>query len=158
MPEIRQTKLPGVGVCNDFELGSGDRVGVVVRSSGRRELVVYDVEDPDAVGFRLDLRADEAVMLAELLDDQSVTHHVGDIEGLIEGLALDWLPLPDDFRPAAIGDLQLRTRTGATIVAVVRAHEPVPAPGPEYELHPGDTAVVVGTPEGIRATIELLGV
>jgi K+:H+ antiporter subunit KhtT len=155
--EIRQTKLPGVGVCNDFELSSGVRVGVVLRSSGRREFVVYETADPDAVGFRLDLSADESVTLAELLDDQRVTANVGDIDGLIEGLALDWLPLPDDFSTAAIGDLQIRTRTGATIVAVVRDHDPVPAPGPEYVLHPGDTAVVVGTPDGIRATTELLG-
>jgi TrkA domain protein len=157
MAEIRQTKLPGVGVCNDFELGSGQRVGVVLRSSGRREFVVYETDDPDAVGFRLDMNPDEAATLAELLDNQSVTHHVGAIEGLIEGLALDWLPLPDQFEPAAIGALEIRSRTGATIVAVVRAHQPVPAPGPEFELRPRDTAVVVGTPEGIRATTELLG-
>ncbi len=55
-----------------------------------------------------------------------------------------------------IGETELRRRTGVTVIAVVREDETLPAPGPEFALEPGDTAVVVGTPEGIRAAVQRL--
>jgi K+/H+ antiporter YhaU regulatory subunit KhtT len=41
-------------------------------------------------------------------------------------------------------------------VAVVREGETIPSPPPDLILQQGDTAVAVGTPEGIRAMHELL--
>jgi TrkA domain protein len=129
----------------------------VTRQSGRRELVVYSLSDPDTVAYRLDLKGEEAATLGELLADQTVKTNTGQIENLIEGLALDWVPVATERTPVTIGGLEVRSRTGATIVAVVRDGQPTPAPGPEFELAAGDVAVVVGTPEGLRAATELLG-
>jgi TrkA domain protein len=50
----------------------------------------------------------------------------------------------------------VRTRTGVSIVAVLRGDQAIPAPGPEAELKPGDYVVVVGTPRGIEQVVELL--
>jgi K+/H+ antiporter YhaU regulatory subunit KhtT len=41
-------------------------------------------------------------------------------------------------------------------VAVIRRDQTFPAPGPEFGLQPGDKLVVVGTPEGITKTQEIL--
>jgi TrkA domain protein len=158
MTEIRETSLPGVGVCRDFSTGAGARLGVVERASGRRELVVYDRDDPDTVTTAVDLAPVEAAALADLLDDRTVARSEGTIEGLIEGLALDWLPVPSGFSPSSIGDLAIRRRTGATVVAVVGATGGRPAPGPDEVLAAGDTVVVVGTAEGITQVAELLRV
>ncbi len=156
MTEIRETTIPGVGTCLDFATQAGRRVGVVSRASGRREVVVYSRSDPDAVQWQIDLDADESATLAELLEPQSVIQREGNIEGLIEGLAMDWLPIPSTFTARPIGDLAIRTRTGATVVATVGEEGAVPAPGPDHVLAPGDTAVVVGTPEGIEQVARLL--
>jgi TrkA domain protein len=43
-----------------------------------------------------------------------------------------------------------------SIVALVRGDQPIPAPGPDKELRADDTAVVVGTAEGIDAAARLL--
>jgi len=48
-----------------------------------------------------------------------------------------------------LGDARVRTRTGASIVAIVRDEEVLPSPGPADTLHPGDVLVVIGTAEGI---------
>jgi TrkA domain protein len=48
-----------------------------------------------------------------------------------------------------------RTRTGASIVAVIRDGQSVPAPGPDFDLHAGDVVVGVGTSEGL-ATMRAL--
>lgn len=156
MTEIRETTLPGVGVCRDFPTVTGTRVGVVQRTSGRRELVVYDRDDPDTVTTAVDLDPREAAALARLLDDRVVAQGDEPISGLIEGLALDWLPVPEGFAAASIEDLAIRSRTGATVVAIVGPAGARPAPGPEERLNPGDTAVVVGTADGIAGVAELL--
>lgn len=158
MPEIHQTPLPGVGVRFDFLCRSGPRVGVIARTSGRRELLVYDERDPDAVASRVDLSAEEALALAEALGAEGVAGQLDRLSSLIAGLAVDWLPLPRDVPVRTIGQLELRRRTGVSVVAILRDGEAQPAPGPEDELRPGDTVVMVGTAEGLRAAAELLGI
>jgi TrkA domain protein len=49
-----------------------------------------------------------------------------------------------------VGATRARTRTGATIVALMRDKDVIPSPNPEKVLRGGDTLVVVGTPDGIE--------
>jgi TrkA domain protein len=42
-------------------------------------------------------------------------------------------------------------------VAVLRDQTAFPAPPPDFGFQPGDTALVVGTPEGVRGLAGLLG-
>ncbi|MFC6936914.1 cation:proton antiporter regulatory subunit [Actinomadura yumaensis] len=53
--------------------------------------------------------------------------------------------LPYDGRP--LGDTQARTRSGASIVAVVRSGQVHASPRPDFVFAAGDTVVVVGTGE-----------
>jgi len=48
MAEVRETKLPGVGVRFDFVAASGNPIGVLVHRSGRRDVLVYSRRDPSA--------------------------------------------------------------------------------------------------------------
>lgn len=157
MPDLSETTLPGVGVRHDLTCRSGRRLAVITRPSGRRELVLYDAEDPDAAEASIDLSADEADTVAQVLAATSIRagiEHIG--EGIIPGLAIDWVPVPAGSPPRTIGALAMRTTTGATVVAVVRDGASQPAPGPDDELRAGDTAVLVGTPEGIAAATRLI--
>lgn len=156
MPHIDETPLPGVGLRQDFGCRSGARIGVITRTSGRRELIVYDQADPDAVRASVDLSPDESDALGELLASGTASHKVEHLgAGIIPGLAIDWIVIPPDRPPKSIDDLQVRSRTGASVVAVVRSGNPIPAPGPEAVIQPGDTVVLVGTPEGIEAATRL---
>lgn len=76
----------------------------------------------------------------------------------IEGLAIDWLHV-DPNTPLvgkSIGEGRVRTRTGVSVVAVIRAGTPFPAPGPGFGIEADDHLVVVGTPEGIEAVRDIL--
>ncbi len=53
-----------------------------------------------------------------------------------------------------IGELKLRKRTGATVIAVVRDGQTQINPGAEFELAAGDTLVLLGSPEQISVAIE----
>ena len=53
MAEVREIKLPGVGVRHEFTTDAGQDIGVLVRHDGRREILVYDSDDPDACRHQL---------------------------------------------------------------------------------------------------------
>lgn len=156
MPEIRETKLPGVGIEYDFRTDTGDHVGVISRSSGRREVIVFDRHDPDAVAVRVELSSAESASLAELLGGTRITAQLAALSAEIEGLFVDWLPLPASFRPVSIADTEMRTRTGASVIAIIRGGTAIPAPGPDAELQADDTVVLVGTRDGIAGAGRLL--
>ena len=157
MTEIKEVALPGVGVRQEFTSSNGQRVAVVSHRSGRREIFVYRRDDPDACTNVLELDADDAAALSGILGAPQMAATVTAMQRL-EGLALDWLTV--EASPGAggstIGEGRYRSRTGASIVAVIRDRETIPAPGPDFVLAAGDVAVAVGTPEGLSQLRDLL--
>jgi TrkA domain protein len=159
MPDVRETNLPGVGVRHDFTTDDGTMIGVLVRRDGRREILVYDRDDPDACSERMQLSRSDTQTLSELLGAGRVTEAVAAVRQQIEGLAIEWYDL-DTTSPAignTIADLQLRTRTGASVVAVIRGDTTVPAPEPGLAFESRDVVVAVGTDEGLTALRSILG-
>jgi TrkA domain protein len=156
--DVQETALPGIGLRHEFTTQSGRRVGLVSHRSGRRDVVLYDERDPDAAREALQLTPDEAEALATLLGAARISRELSSLQEQVSGLVVDWLPLPpgSPFADRTLGDTQARTRTGASIVAIARRGGVVPSPGPDHDLQPGDTLVVVGTPEGVEAVAELL--
>ncbi|MCU0257440.1 MAG: hypothetical protein MUF56_00255 [Solirubrobacteraceae bacterium] len=158
MAAIDETPLPGVGVRRDFTTARGERVGVLEKLSGERELLVFDRADPDACRVTLRMEEAEAETLAELLGAPQLTHGLGAIREAVGDLVVEWLTIEpgSPFAGRTIGDSRLRTRTGVSVVAVLHGDHATPAPGPEQPLHPGDTLLAVGTLEGTRAAERLL--
>jgi len=158
MSTVSETPLPGLGVRFEFVTKSGTRLGVLQRQAGRIDLVMYDPSDPDTVSESVTLDEEEARTLAELLGTSRVVEDLGKLRQRIEGLAIDWLPIEDGspFAGRMIGDTGARTRTGVSVVAVVRDEIAIPAPGPDQQLEAGDTLVVVGTPRGIEDLVVIL--
>lgn len=158
MPRIEETPLPGLGVRHEFIAEDGSRIGVVHHRTGRRELFVCPANDPDAVVLSLNLSDTDSHALSEALGGSQVVQNLTDLQQQIEGLAIDWLSV-DRGTPYAgrtIGDARIRTRTGVSVVAVIRGDKAYPAPGPEFLVEAGDTLVVVGTGQGINQVKEIL--
>lgn len=158
MSEIREVKLPGVGVRYEFETQEGSVVGVVTHRTGRREIYVSSEDDRDRFDLTLGLSNSDARVLAELLGASRVAEELADLQQRIEGLVIDWLPLREDspYASRPMGEARIRTRTGVSVVAVVRGDEAVPVPGPDAVLQSGDYLVVVGTHRGIEDLVEIL--
>ena len=59
----------------------------------------------------------------------------------------DWTRLPEGSALAGktIGELAIRSKTGASVVAIIRGNEALPNPGPEVAFEPGDVVGAVGT-------------
>jgi TrkA domain protein len=159
MPELRETLLPGVGVRHEFETAGGERIAVLTKHSGNRELAVYDRDDPDSSSTVLHLSVDDTRTLAELFGASRVSATVAAVQQQIEGLAIEWFTLAPSSRfvGASIADGEFRTRTSTSIVAIIRQGTTIPAPGPDQQLSAGDVLVVVGTPDGLDQVRSLLG-
>lgn len=159
MVKLDETSLPGVGMRYDFDGRFGKRVGVITHRDGRREIFVSQKDDPDSTAMSITLAEDESEVVADLLGGSTVTRRVSQsMMQEIQGLAMDWLLLPihSPFLNRPLGQTMMRTHTGASIVAVIRGEEAIPAPGPEFELEENDTVVVVGTASGIVKAARLL--
>lgn len=160
MPKIEETSLPGVGLRLDFTAEDGSRIGVVHHRTGRKELFVCTAEDPDAAVVSLNLSDGDSHALSEALGGSTVIENLMDLQQQIEGLAIDWLSVDAEtpYAGKTIGDARIRTRTGVSVVAVIRGDQAHPAPGPDFRVETSDTLVVVGTPEGIKSVSEILTV
>jgi TrkA domain protein len=158
MTEIREVRLPGLGIRYEFTTQEGRRIGVVSHRSGRKEVYVVDPKDPDAFKRVLDLGEEDGRTLAELLGGSRIATELAELQQQIEGLAIDWLPVREDsvYVGRGIGETRARTRTGVSIVAVLRGEQAIAAPGPDLMLAAGDYLVVVGTTRGIEELVEIL--
>jgi TrkA domain protein len=94
--EIREVKLPGVGVRYEFTTEEGKYVGVVSHRSGRKELYVAHPKDPDAFKRILGFSERDARALAEMLGWARVAEELTELQQRVEGLAIDWLPVRDN--------------------------------------------------------------
>lgn len=152
VPDVRETILPGVGVRHDFTNEWGQPLAVLVHHDGRREMLVYAEDDPDACSAVVKLTPDESRTVAELLGASQVVEQVGLVQHEIEGLSMEWISVPAGVEADGntIGASAYRTRTGASIVAVIRDDSPIAAPGPEFALRAQDTVVAIGTADGLN--------
>jgi TrkA domain protein len=158
MAEVRETILPGVGVRQEFTAHDGTVVGVVQHHDGRSDIVVYDAADPDRCTSMLHLDRGDTRTMAALLGATQITEHVGEVQAQVEGLLFEWITVPAGASTVgrSIRDGELRTRTGASVVAVLRDRASVPAPDPEFVFAAGDVVVAVATSEGLDKLRPLL--
>lgn len=158
--EIFETPLPGIGVRYEFTAESGDHVGVVVRRDGKRDVALYDRQDPDSCRGTMELSEGDASKVAELLGGTNITARLDSLKHMVEGLAIEWVTMPETggLTGKTIGDGHIRTLTSASVVAVIRNDDGIPGPGPDFTLLAGDTVLVMGGDDAVdKARAILIG-
>jgi TrkA domain protein len=155
---IERTALPGVGISHAITTVARQRLGVISHVTGRRDLVLYDVDDPEQAAQTVVLAGHEAHQVADLLTGTVTVDHVTDLERRLTGVVAARIRIPAgsayDGRP--LGHTRARTRTGASIVAVIRGADVIAAPGPDFVLRHEDRIVAVADQPGIAALTELI--
>ncbi len=144
--EVRETRLPGVGVKYSLRTAHGDRLAVIQHTDGMREIYLFqgDEEEPRAV---VQLEDDESRQLGAVVGGAYARPKiVEDLEMAIGELAIEWVPVPD-ASPAigkTLAECGFRAKTGVTIIAILREPEPVAGAQPGDVIQKGDTLVTVG--------------
>lgn len=155
---VEVTPLPGIGVRKDFAIRTGKRIGVITHRDGGIELIVSRTDDPDACLASIPLTTDESATLGNLLGAPQLVAQLTEEHRDVPGIMTKQLPIPEGspFDGRTLGDTEMRTRTKVSIVAVMRAGQVLPSPGPELTFTAGDLLVCVGTAEGLAAAAKLL--
>ena len=145
--ELRETRLPGIGVKYGFSLDDGGRLAIILHNDGTRELYYFrrpDDEEPRAV-IRLD--DDEARHLGAVIGGAYERPKiVDDLEMALGELLIEWVPVPDDspWIGKTLAECGFRAKTGVTIIAILREPEPISGAQPDHSIERGDTLVTVG--------------
>ncbi|MFD3005778.1 cation:proton antiporter regulatory subunit [Thermus tengchongensis] len=151
--KVEEVVLPGVGRKYTVTVGSGDRIVIVVHSSGKRELQYFEAGEDEEPSAALDLTDEEARELGAIL--AGVLFHpeaVGDTQSKLGQKVIEWIRVLPGSQLAGrrVGELPLPQ--GAHLLAVDRPGAPlIPNPDPETVLEVGDTLVVAGTREAVEA-------
>jgi TrkA domain protein len=155
---IEKIDLPGIGVRHDVVTTNGQHIGVLSYRDGKREVALYEPEDPDACLGSVELTGDEAAALSDLLGHAALLSQLSGLGGGTVGLYTEQILLPSDSRylNRPLGDTQARTRTGVSIVAILRGQQVIVSPTPQEVLLDDDLIVSVGTREGLDALDKLL--
>ncbi len=151
MVDVRRVTLPGVGVLHSITTADGAEVAVVAHRTGSSDLVSRPAgshTDDDATTVRLD--EDEARTVAELLGGTRIVESIAELDEL-PGVPIDWVTVDDGDAIAGRPIGEVPAASGVVLVAVVRDDHALPAPSPDFVVHPGDTIVAVGPTEGIDA-------
>lgn len=156
--DIEETRLPGIGLRHELVTREGRRIGVISQRGGVRHVLLYDERDPDAAPRSIELAAAEAEAVGELLGATRVTERMARLQEQVAGLATATVTIEAGSRyaDATLGDTAIRTRTGASVVAVVRGEQMLASPAPDFAFQAGDRLVVVGTDNGVRAVGALI--
>ncbi|WP_213452387.1 cation:proton antiporter regulatory subunit [Rhizomonospora bruguierae] len=141
---IDHTALPAIGPRFTLTTEDGRHVGVV-RHHDRRELVVYDVDDPDRVAVDVVLTPAEADALAALLGCQGPAVHVVSMERHRSHLASVHLLLGpgSPWAGRTVEEVNRRAGPGASVVGVARQDDTVLNPPPGLVLRQGDVALLL---------------
>ena len=156
--DLRETRLPGIGVRFDLRLDDGGKLTVIQHNDGQREIYVFrrGEEEPRAV-VRLD--DDEARRLGAVLGGAYERPKiVDDLEMALGELLIEWVPVPTDSPTIGktLAECAFRARTGVTIIAILREPEPVTGAQPGDVIQAGDTLVTVGKAGQYRGFRRLL--
>ncbi|WP_158896077.1 cation:proton antiporter regulatory subunit [Amycolatopsis anabasis] len=156
--DVNEVLLPGVGLRYEFTNADGDRIGIIARRTGDFEMVSYPEDDPDESRPLFRLTQEEADTVAEILGAPRIAERFADLTREVPGLSAGQIDVPATSPHAGhpLGHMRARTRTGASIVAIVRGEDVLASPGPAEVIRGGDVLVVIGTHDGIEGVREII--
>lgn len=125
---------------------------------GKIDLIVSRADDPDACIASVPLTIDESAALGNLLGAPQLVAQLTEEHRDLPGIHTKQIPItsgsPHDG--GTLGDTALRSRTGVSVVAAMRAGQVHPSPGPDFVFTAGDLLVAVGTTEGLDEATKIL--
>jgi TrkA domain protein len=93
-----------------------------------------------------------------LLGEATLIDQLSKISDTVPGIFTEHLSLPADSKyiDAELGDTHARSKTGVSVVAIVRELTVIASPKPNQDLMSGDILVAVGTRAGLDEFAEIL--
>ena len=156
--DVKEVLLPSIGVRYEFTSHDGERIGIIARRSGEFDVVRYARDDPDQAQPIFHFTDEEADAVAQILGAPRIAERFTELTREVPGIEAGQVHIRpgSPFVDRPLGDTHADTRTGASIVAIVRNEEVLASPGPTEILLADDVLVMVGTEDGIASVVQLV--
>jgi len=155
---IRETDLPGIGKKYGVILKSGKELVIIIHNTGKREIYLMEDEEPRCVIELTDEEAKELGFLVAGATYQPVATEKMEI--VLQQVVMEWVKVQQNsnFVNKTIAELEIRRKTGVSIIAIEREGKVIPSPDPYKEqIRAGDTLIAVGTRQQMKAFLDLCG-
>ena len=158
MSIVRESDLIGIGKKYQIETEAGDHMVVVIHDDGRRELYRYDHEESESKCV-MTLSDEESRQVAGIIGGLSYKPKALEtVEVELDDLSIEWIKVgkKSPSLGKSIGELEVRKRTGASIIAAIQASDTIINPGADYVVRADTTMVVAGKRNHIKLIKEIL--
>lgn len=160
MKLIRESDLPGIGRKFQINTRSGDNLVIVVHDDGRREMHHFDNDDPEDSISMVTLDDTEARQVGGILGGMAyLPKALESVDIAFDDMVIEWYKVESGAKSIGrtIGDLHVRKRTGAMIIAIVKRDKmKVINPGPDQIIKEGATFIVLGNRGQVKACKQLI--
>lgn len=150
---LRSLNLPGLGTKYEFETEKGDTVAIFFTKTGLIQM--YTLQKGCSTPSAAEMTPVEARRLGNILTGAIIEADQERVEIAFSALAdlritIHTFYVPKSVTGKTIEDLQIRAKTGATIIAVCRHDKNIINPPPTFAFEAGDAALVIGESDQIK--------
>ena len=150
---LRSLNLPGVGTKYEFETDKGDTVAIFFTKTG--SIQMYTLQKGCRTPSAAEMSPVEARRLGNILTGAIIEADQESVEIAFSALADLRITIHTFFVTAGvigktIEELQIRAKTGATVIAVCRHDRNIINPPPTFVFEKGDAALVIGESDQIK--------
>ena len=150
---LRSLNLPGVGTKYEFETDKGDTVAIFFTKNGTIQM--YTLQKGCRTPSAAEMTPVEARRLGNILTGAIIEADQESVEIAFSALAdlritIHTFIIPGSIAGKTIEDLQIRAKTGATVIAVCRHDRNIINPPPTFAFEAGDAALVIGESDQIK--------
>ena len=150
--QVEEAALPGIGKRVTFRgLRDGRSLAIVILDEGGKE-IYFDPDALDPVVLKLDsveARLIGQAIVTEWRPKTIIDYISRSFQG---GMAMDQFTIAQESPIAGmtVMDTNMRSATGASIIALIKSGKTLYNPGPNTVIGPGDVVVIIGDEDQLQ--------